>query len=441
MSLRSNVFSLCKEIQKDDSYAELRALIRDLHVAPDGPEHLGRSDFGYISKHGNRQFYGYLFTDENIETYKQDTIFKSLTALSPEERRIIERGHATLELLIQECLAELVKKYPNMGNALNPYSKFKPIRKVSEQPYLSASKIAGCVIAFRSSPAYTMLMTSPIEAPLSSLPEQECTRLVALMSRELTDKSPDDLSEDIRTLAMRYYHTPKTPETLLFHASCLMVALKDMLWMTCQLLFSAFIGSDIVVINNDNIIRIEKNLPDTPIAWSIILLLSTGMRKQELLGLEPRHIKEDGSTITVEQAVTRIKGTAIISTPKSNDSYRTIPVPRSARQCALKLRNHCVGTYLWESPKNPGNPINPSYFDDLFRRALESVPGVRVLTPHCCRHTYVSQMQALNVPLETIQTLVGHADINMTQHYLHMQEPQRQAAIEKFSAAFSTAED
>ena len=181
-------------------------------------------------------------------------------------------------------------------------------------------------------------------------------------------------------------------------------------------------------------------LPDTPIGWSIILLLSTGMRKQELLGLEPRHIKEDGSAITVDQAVTRIKGTAIISTPKSNDSYRTIPVPRSARRCAIALREHCKGTYLWESPKNPGNPINPSYFDDLFRRALESVPGVRILTPHCCRHTYVSQMQALDVPLETIQTLVGHADINMTQHYLHMQEPQRLAAIEKFSAAFSTAE-
>ena len=178
-------------------------------------------------------------------------------------------------------------------------------------------------------------------------------------------------------------------------------------------------------------------LPDTPIGWSIILLLSTGMRKQELLGLEPRHIKEDGSSITVEQAVTRIKGSAIISTPKSNDSYRTIPVPRSARHCAVALRNHCKGTYLWESPKNPGNPINPSYFDDLFRRALESVPGVRVLTPHSCRHTYVSQMQALDVPMETIQTLVGHADINMTQHYLHMQEPQRQAAIEKFAVAFS----
>ena len=66
--------------------------------------------------------------------------------------------------------------------------------------------------------------------------------------------------------------------------------------------------------------------------------------------------------------------------------------------------------------------------------------GVRVLTPHCCRHTYVSQMQALGVTLETIQSMVGHADIDMTAHYLHLQEPMRQAAIEKFSDAFSAAE-
>ena len=62
--------------------------------------------------------------------------------------------------------------------------------------------------------------------------------------------------------------------------------------------------------------------------------------------------------------------------------------------------------------------------------------SVRVLTPHCCRHTYVSQMQALGVDLATIQSIVGHADMDMTQHYLHVQEPIRQDAIARFSAAF-----
>ena len=80
---------------------------------------------------------------------------------------------------------------------------------------------------------------------------------------------------------------------------------------------------------------------------------------------------------------------------------------------------------------------NPSHFRKKFKEALAKVDGVRALTPHCCRHTYVSQMQALGVDLATIQSIVGHADVDMTKHYLHVQDSIRQAAIEKFSEAFA----
>ena len=80
--------------------------------------------------------------------------------------------------------------------------------------------------------------------------------------------------------------------------------------------------------------------------------------------------------------------------------------------------------------------INPKTFRGYFKKALEEVGSVRVLTPHCCRHTYVSQMQALGVDLATIQSIVGHADMDMTQHYLHVQEPIRQDAIDRFAKAF-----
>ena len=61
----------------------------------------------------------------------------------------------------------------------------------------------------------------------------------------------------------------------------------------------------------------------------------------------------------------------------------------------------------------------------------------QLLTPHSCRHTYVSQMQALGVDIQTIQSIVGHADTEMTEHYLHVQESIRQSAIQLFSEAFS----
>ena len=186
--------------------------------------------------------------------------------------------------------------------------------------------------------------------------------------------------------------------------------------------------------NAEEVQILMAKLPQNRIGWSIRLMLATGMRTQEILALEPRHIADDGSAITIEQAINMVKGTAVVGTPKSYDSYRVIPVPVNVRYCP-RLLAATDKKYIWEE-KKPDSPCNPSHFRDLFHRTLEDIEGVRVLTPHCCRHTYVSQMQALGVDLATIQSIVGHADVDMTKHYLHVQESIRQEAIAKFSQAF-----
>lgn len=43
----------------------------------------------------------------------------------------------------------------------------------------------------------------------------------------------------------------------------------------------------------DEVQRLMAQLPEDRIGWSIRLLLGTGMRTQELLALEPKHIAED----------------------------------------------------------------------------------------------------------------------------------------------------
>ena len=181
--------------------------------------------------------------------------------------------------------------------------------------------------------------------------------------------------------------------------------------------------------------HLMKVLPDDRMGLSIRLLLGTGMRMQELLALEPQFIEEDGSVIHIRQAVKVIKGTVSIGSPKSKDSIRDIPVPLNVRPCAIKLRD-TTDQFIWESPKT-GLPCNPTHFRDVFRKSLEEAGDVRLLTPHSCRHTYVSQMQALGVDIQTIQSIVGHADTEMTEHYLHVQESIRQSAIQLFSEAFS----
>ena len=188
----------------------------------------------------------------------------------------------------------------------------------------------------------------------------------------------------------------------------------------------------------DEIKRLMEFLPRDRMGCSIRLLLATGMRAQELLALEPQFIAEDGSVIKICQALKRIKGSVGIGPPKSRDGYRDIPVPPKLRWCAIYLRD-TENRFIWEVGVK-GQPCNPSYFSRKFKEALENVGDVRLLTPHSCRHTYVSQMQALGVDLATIQSIVGHADVDMTQHYLHVQDSIKNDAVNRFSEAFGEEE-
>lgn len=180
------------------------------------------------------------------------------------------------------------------------------------------------------------------------------------------------------------------------------------------------------------------HLPNDRTGHSIRLLLCTGIRTQELLALEPRYIAEDGSYLYIRQAVKRIKGTVKVGPPKSRDGYRDVPVPMPFRKYAVVLRM-TDKQYIWEEGK-PGFPCNPSYFQNQFNKAIQSVVGVRILTPHCCRHTYVSLLQSLGVDVPTIQSLCGHAEVDMTQHYLHVQEEVRKDAVERLGKSFAHPE-
>lgn len=178
-----------------------------------------------------------------------------------------------------------------------------------------------------------------------------------------------------------------------------------------------------------------RELPDDKLGNSIRLLLLTGMRVQEMLPLEKEYIAEDGSCIYVRQAVKLVKGNVSIGGPKSECGTRNIPIPQAYHGLVRKLREDC-DPYLWTA-KDGAKPFDPSHFRRNFKALLETIDGVRVFPPHCCRHTYVSQMQAAGVSIETIQSIVGHAEIDMTEHYLHVQAEVKKDAAEKLTQILS----
>ena len=181
--------------------------------------------------------------------------------------------------------------------------------------------------------------------------------------------------------------------------------------------------------------RLLVELPQDRMGWSIRLMIATGLRPQEMMGLEPRHIAADGSYIIVEQALKRVKGTVEIGDPKNASSTRVIPVPVTVRPAAMALRK-TNKKFIWEAGRKD-KPCNPSYFGDKFKECLSTIDGMPVLTPHCCRVTYVSIMQSLGVKLETISHLVGHTTTRITENnYLRVQDEICRDALDRFDQRF-----
>lgn len=180
-----------------------------------------------------------------------------------------------------------------------------------------------------------------------------------------------------------------------------------------------------------------RELPHDRMGDSIRLMLGTGMRMQELLALEPYLIEPDGSFVHIRQAVKTVAGRVEIGPPKSRDSVRDVLIPGSLRPIAVRLRE-TENKYVMQSPTRE-QPFDPKHYRENFKRYVGAVDGVRELTPHSCRHTYVSQMQALGVDMSTIQSMVGHADVDMTEKYLHVQTPVKQQAVAKFDRVFGCA--
>lgn len=159
--------------------------------------------------------------------------------------------------------------------------------------------------------------------------------------------------------------------------------------------------------------------PHRRIAVAVLVLLFTGLRRGELLGLKWDDVTEN--TLTVKRSVFQEGGKAMVEDykAKTSKSLRTIPLlPEIAHlvQTLPKCGEFVFGTKsgtLW-------HPRNFSRDYAKFFKALQlEYPEVRSLSPHCCRHTFATLTMGSGADVRIVQQLLGHTDINTTARYTH----------------------
>jgi len=175
------------------------------------------------------------------------------------------------------------------------------------------------------------------------------------------------------------------------------------------------------------------------------LMLSTGIRRGETLGLRWTDIDLDAGVMKVSRQLKREGGQLVISDTKTARSRRALdlPAPMVASLRAHRARQAAEQLALGEAWEDSGHvftttigtPIDPRNFYREFKVVCKKA-GLGDWHPHELRHSAASLMLAQGVKLQVVSEVLGHSSIRMTSDvYGHILAPDRKAAAEAMGTA------
>ncbi|WP_039657605.1 tyrosine-type recombinase/integrase [Clostridium tyrobutyricum] len=211
-----------------------------------------------------------------------------------------------------------------------------------------------------------------------------------------------------------------------------------------------------VEVFSDKELKIFESAIDSHRLKALFLLaIGTGLRQGELLALKWSDIDFNNNILSVKRSIKNTsimqsdgskKRKTIIQVPKTKNSLRTVPIPS---KLIPVIKRHEL------QKKEEKLKSGDTYTDSEFvfttamglnidaRNLLRSYK--RVLTKakipyrkfHALRHTYATKLFEKNIPLKTVQMLLGHADISTTADiYTHVMPEQKIKAVDKLNDLF-----
>ena len=177
------------------------------------------------------------------------------------------------------------------------------------------------------------------------------------------------------------------------------------------------------------------------------LLVTTGIRRGECMGLQWRDIDEQASTIRIERSISYTpQNGVVVNTPKTINSVRTIPVIPSTLTLLLELKhkvqkNHpgvSLGrAYLFPKETDIFTPRDPNSVTRRVKRFMKN-SGLPDLSPHDLRHSCATLLLTQGADIKSVQGILGHADASTTLNFYvrSADVAQLRTATDKFTAAF-----
>ena len=156
----------------------------------------------------------------------------------------------------------------------------------------------------------------------------------------------------------------------------------------------------------DNILQAFRELDMEDYAFIIRVLLDTGMRVGELLGLTWDDI--DGSTIILNKT--------------KNMTSRSIPMTPKVQQIMAYFSDIPIGPFQWTTY----DMLNKRWKKVKKKLGWENDSEACL---HVCRHTFITNLVQADTNLFLVQKLAGHKTLDMTKRYTHFAPVDLEKAI------------
>lgn len=179
---------------------------------------------------------------------------------------------------------------------------------------------------------------------------------------------------------------------------------------------------------------------------AFVLMLSTGIRVGELVGLKKTDWNRDERTIHIQRTAQFVlnrddAGEAtvgrqlILSSTKTYSGDRVIPLNRIATAALYELcEAHPESEFV--VCNRDGQNISTAKIEKAFARLIKRL-NMGGGTTHSLRHTFASTLFANGVDVKTVSKLLGHASIQITLNtYIHLINKVDHEAVTKLDELF-----
>lgn len=180
------------------------------------------------------------------------------------------------------------------------------------------------------------------------------------------------------------------------------------------------------------------------------LLITTGLRRGECIGLQWQDIDFDQGTLSVRRSVIYNGEVGIIvSEPKTPKSVRVVPLMPKTIEMLRRLYTlqtmqyrdtDLKGSYLFCKKGKPFEPRDPNSVTKRMARFMRE-HNLPPHSPHDLRHSCASLLLAEGANVKSVQEILGHTDSRTTlDFYVRADIDQMRAATDKYATAFGLTE-